>query len=86
MSTYFYLSEEPIERIRPFFPLAHGVPHVREYHVLMTGVSSVVSFMFSRVACNGGTHQKSMALTRRACRKDYQSAQLPLNGSTFILC
>ena len=28
MSEHFYLSEEQIERIRPYFPLAHGVPRV----------------------------------------------------------
>ena len=28
MSTLFYLSTEQIARIKPYFPLSHGVPRV----------------------------------------------------------
>jgi len=34
MSDYFYLSEEQIDRIRPYFPLSHGVPRVDDRRVI----------------------------------------------------
>lgn len=34
MSDMFLLSEQQMERIKPFFPLAHGVPRVDDRRVL----------------------------------------------------
>jgi len=34
MSDLFYLSEEQLDRLRPYFPLSHGVPRVADRRVL----------------------------------------------------
>ena len=34
MNDYFYLSEDQLDRIRPYFPKAHGVPRVDDRRVL----------------------------------------------------
>jgi hypothetical protein len=36
MSDLFWLTEAQMERIRPFFPLSHGVPRVDDRRVLST--------------------------------------------------
>ena len=41
MSRYFYLSTEHVERIRPFFPLSHGVPRVDDRRVI-SGIIYVI--------------------------------------------
>jgi len=41
MSRYFYLSVEQIDRIRPFFPLSHGVPRVDDRRVI-SGIIYVI--------------------------------------------
>ncbi|MFH7813286.1 transposase, partial [Acetobacter lovaniensis] len=41
MSNVFMLSERQMERIEPFFPLAHGVPHVDDRRVL-SGIVYVI--------------------------------------------
>ncbi len=41
MSDMFLLSESQMERIRPFFPLAHGVPRVDDRRVL-SGIVYVI--------------------------------------------
>ena len=41
MSDVFLLSESQMERIRPFFPLAHGVPRVDDRRVL-SGIVYVI--------------------------------------------
>ncbi len=41
MSHVFMLSESPVERIRPFFPLAHGVTRVDDRRVL-SGIVYVI--------------------------------------------
>lgn len=34
MRDYFYLSENQMDRIRPYFPKAHGIPRVDDRRVL----------------------------------------------------
>ena len=34
MSDYFYLSESQLDRLKPYFPKAHGVPRVDDRRVL----------------------------------------------------
>ena len=46
MSDVFLLSERQMERIRPFFPLAHGVPRVDDRRVL-SGIVYVNSQRYS---------------------------------------
>lgn len=41
MSRLFYLSSEQIEKIRPFFPLSHGVPRVDDVKVV-SGIIYVI--------------------------------------------
>ncbi|MBO1360567.1 transposase [Acetobacter sacchari] len=41
MSEIFLLSERQMERIRPYFPLAHGVPRVDDRRVL-SGILYVI--------------------------------------------
>ena len=41
MSNYFYLSEEQLERIRPYFPLSHGIPRVDDRRVI-SGIIYVI--------------------------------------------
>ncbi|WP_354857728.1 hypothetical protein [Acetobacter fabarum] len=41
MSDVFMLSERQIERVEPFFPLAHGVPRVDDRRVL-SGIVYVI--------------------------------------------
>ncbi|WP_215747542.1 transposase, partial [Gluconobacter sp. P1C6_b] len=41
MSDVFLLSERQMERIEPFFPLAHGVPRVDDRRVL-SGIVYVI--------------------------------------------
>ena len=43
MSRYFYLSTEQIDRIRPFFPLSHGVPRVDDRRVI-SGIIYVIKY------------------------------------------
>lgn len=41
MSDYFWLSEEQLARIKPFFPLSHGVPRVDDRKVV-SGIIHVI--------------------------------------------
>lgn len=41
MRTLFYLSESPLERIKPFFPRSHGVPRVDDRRVV-SGIIYVI--------------------------------------------
>ena len=41
MSTLFYLSKEQLERIKPYFPLSHGVPRVDDRRIL-SGIIYVI--------------------------------------------
>ena len=41
MSQLFYLSSEQLERIKPFFPLSHGVSRVDDLRVL-SGIIYVI--------------------------------------------
>lgn len=41
MSTLFYLSPEQLERIKPYFPLSHGVPRVDDLRVI-SGIIYVI--------------------------------------------
>ena len=39
--TLFYLSENPLERIKPFFPRSHGVPRVDDRR-LVSGIIYII--------------------------------------------
>jgi transposase len=41
MSTLFYFSPEQIERIKPYFPLSHGVPRVDDRRIV-SGIIYVI--------------------------------------------
>lgn len=41
MSRLFYLSEKQIEKIRPYFPLSHGIPRVDDRRVI-SGIIYVI--------------------------------------------
>jgi len=41
MSDYFWLSEEQLARIAPYFPLSHGVPRVDDRKVI-SGIIHVI--------------------------------------------
>lgn len=41
MSTLFYLSREQLARIKPYFPLSHGVPRVDELRIV-SGIIYVI--------------------------------------------
>ena len=41
MSDLFWLSEEQVDRMRPYFPLSHGVPRVDDRRVL-SGIAHVL--------------------------------------------
>jgi transposase len=41
MSQFFYLSNEQLKRISPFFPLSHGIPRVDDLKVL-SGIIYVI--------------------------------------------
>jgi len=43
MSQLFYLSTEQLERIKPFFPLSHGIPRVDDIKVL-SGIIYVIKY------------------------------------------
>jgi len=34
MNDHFWLSEEQLNRIKPYFPLSHGVPRVNDQRVI----------------------------------------------------
>jgi hypothetical protein len=51
MSNLFWLSEGQLRRIKPFFPLSHGVPRVDDRRVISgpttsspTGVTTAIAF------------------------------------------
>ena len=41
MSTLFYLSRAQLDRIKPYFPLSHGIPRVDDLRIL-SGIISVI--------------------------------------------
>lgn len=57
MSTLFYLSTGQIARIKPYFPLSHGVPRVDDRRIVSVSTSS-------RTACNGKMPHVSMGHTK----------------------
>jgi putative transposase len=59
MSDYFWLREAQFERIKPYFPLSHGVPSVDDRRV----VSGII-----HVACDGGMLRRFMGRTRPCSR------------------
>jgi len=60
MSDLFWLTDEQMERLRPFFPKSHGRPRVDDRRVL-SGIVFVI-----RTACAGGTRQAPTARPRRS--------------------
>ena len=59
MSDLFWLTNEQMERLRPFFPKSHGRPRVDDRRVLR-GIVFV-----NRNGCAGEMHPASTARTRR---------------------
>ena len=58
MSDYFWLREAQFERIKPYFPLSHGVPRVDDRRVV-SGIIHVI-----RNGLDGGMLRRSMGRTR----------------------
>ena len=59
MSDLYWLTDEQMERLRPFFPKSHGKPRVDDRRVL-SGIVFV-----NAMGCGGGTHPRTMVRTRR---------------------
>ena len=59
MSDLSWLTDEQMERLRPFFPKSHGKPRVNDRRVL-SGIVFV-----NRNGCAGEMHPATMARTRR---------------------
>ncbi len=58
MSDQFWLSEKQLARIKPCFPLSHGMPRVDDRKVI-SGIIQV-----SEMDCAGGAHPRSMGRTK----------------------
>jgi transposase len=58
MSNYFYLSEEQLERIRPYLPLSHGIPRVDDRRVI-SGIIYVIKYglRWKDASCEYGPHK-----------------------------
>ena len=54
MSQLFYLSAEQLERIKPFFPLSHGIPRVDDLKV----ISGII--IFTELAETAGKDRRLM--------------------------
>ena len=59
MSDVFMLTRRQLNRIKPYFPVSHGIPRVGDVRV------SAGSSLASGTACNGRMRQRPMARTRR---------------------
>ena len=62
MSDLYWLTDEQVERLRPYFPKSHGRPRVDDRQVL-SGI-----FLSTATACGGVggvTRRRIMARTRR---------------------
>ena len=46
MSNYFYLSEAQLNRIKPYFPKAHGVPRVDDRRVAKRRLAQLAEQVF----------------------------------------
>ena len=53
MSDYFWLREAQFERIKPYFPLSHGVPRVDDRRVV-SGIIHVIRKRLAMAGCSGG--------------------------------
>ncbi len=58
MRELFYLSNEQLERIKPFFPLSHGIPRVDDLRVL-SGIIYVIKYglMWKDAPCEYGPYK-----------------------------
>ena len=52
MSDLFWLSEAQLRRIRPFFPLSHGIPRVDDRRVI-SGIIFVIRKRSALAGCAG---------------------------------
>ncbi len=64
MSQIFYLSAEQLERIKPFFPLSHGIPRVDDMKVINTG-KEPVDAMIAVVDEAGGAAVMAITVSAR---------------------
>ena len=60
MSDLFWLTDEQMERLRPFFPESHGKPRVDDQRVL-SGIVFV-----NKMGCAGEMHPPPTVRTRRS--------------------
>ena len=67
MSDQFWLTPAQLNRIKPHFPLSHGVPRVDDLRVI-SGIKRGLQLMTmsSSEVCNGGTRLRTTALTRHS--------------------
>nr|WP_269769764.1 transposase [Sphingomonas formosensis] len=59
MSDLYWLTDEQMARLEPYFPKSHGRPRVDDRRVL-SGIIFVIA-----TGCAGGTRRKIMGRTRR---------------------
>jgi hypothetical protein len=59
MSDLYWLTNEQMSRVRPYFPNSHGNPRVDDRRVLSGIVSSIAT------GCDGAMRRNTMARTRR---------------------
>ena len=59
MSDLYWLTDEQMARLRPFFPKSHGKPRVDDRRVL-----SGIVFVNRRTGCDGGMRPRTTARTR----------------------
>jgi transposase len=57
MSDYFWLREAQFERIKPYFPLSHGVPRVDDRRV----VSGIIHVIRNGLPVAEDTHARAAA-------------------------
>lgn len=58
MSDLYWLTDEQMARLRPYFPKSRGKPRVDDKRVLSASGSSIAT------GYDGGMHRRSMARTR----------------------
>lgn len=69
MSDVFLLSRQQLNRIKPYFPVSHGIPRVDDLRVV-SGIIYVI-----RLACNGRMPRRPMGRTRPSTTGLYAGAE-----------
>ena len=60
MSDLYWLTDEQMARLQPYFPKSHGKPRVDDRRVRVASSSSIAT------GCAGVTHRARMVRTRRS--------------------